>query len=471
MTRSVLFALVLWISYISLASTPGYSEMTGRVELFYDSGTNTVTAEYWTDLDYSSSYWYEVWVEGYLHEPDGRGFLTYTGAGFLANTPTVNVSAQATAVPGKHYWGHGNHRLIAYYQYYETYYDCDPYCEYYYDQQGYSVIAVGETYPPPYYGTVTWWAPAYTVLRTEREIDVGSSNGYTAVPLPTLVLSSNNQVLSSGGTAYIDTTPAMPQLQAYLNPAISSINVTWQATTSYSAGQYSESLQTSSQVLPGNSVFDITGALGGAQNFFGGTVTLYWTIGSGSQQQGTIYVRGLNPSSSTVKAELGTDPWFIQHIAKLESQYQQFQSDGTPLFGSPNGFGIMQLDPPPTRAAVWNWQTNVAGGKSAVSSFGSGATSFWSSQVQQFLTWRSAHPEAPPPPDTTEGYTTFSYTTDGTKKPYSDAIWIKQYNGAPNGNYLVWQNSPPYEDTPFWQFHQTNNSGLNYVNVVCSQIP
>lgn len=72
-------------------------------------------------------------------------------------------------------------------------------------------------------------------------------------------------------------------------------------------------------------------------------------------------VLGSNPSKDDVKNALGSPE--IQVIAFQESKFAQFLGNGQPLFGPPNGFGIMQLDtPPPTGFQVWNWPANVQAG-------------------------------------------------------------------------------------------------------------
>ena len=73
-------------------------------------------------------------------------------------------------------------------------------------------------------------------------------------------------------------------------------------------------------------------------------------------------IGGDNPSKSNIKGELGSIT--LQVIAYKESRFRQFASDYYPLFGPPNGFGIMQIDnPPPTAKQIWNWKENVKAGK------------------------------------------------------------------------------------------------------------
>jgi hypothetical protein len=76
---------------------------------------------------------------------------------------------------------------------------------------------------------------------------------------------------------------------------------------------------------------------------------------------------GTSPiAHDTVRARLASDA--LNAIAYMETltgqRFQQFLSDGTPVFGAPNGFGVMQLDPPDTARQIWDWQQNVDAGKS-----------------------------------------------------------------------------------------------------------
>ncbi|MFL9992906.1 hypothetical protein PQR34_18610 [Paraburkholderia sediminicola] len=53
-----------------------------------------------------------------------------------------------------------------------------------------------------------------------------------------------------------------------------------------------------------------------------------------------------------------------QVLAYVESRFQQFLSDGSPKFGNPKGFGVMQLDKAPVTARqIWDWMQNADEGK------------------------------------------------------------------------------------------------------------
>jgi hypothetical protein len=207
----------------------------------------------------------------------------------------------------------------------------------------------------------------------------------------------------------------------------------------------------------------------------GATVSCYY--GGSVIPSFSFSIRGQNPSEASVKGALGTNPWFVQRIAKLESSYRQFGNDNDPLFGPPHGFGIMQLDPPGGSQNIWNWTSNVDAGRAIINAFQAGSYEFWTTQQVQFETWNSQHQANPvaQPADDPEGNVIFSYSPTGANKSFADAIWIKQYNGAPSGHYLVWQNGSGHEDAPFWEYHKCETVVIKgvpqticYVNLVCS---
>jgi hypothetical protein len=78
-------------------------------------------------------------------------------------------------------------------------------------------------------------------------------------------------------------------------------------------------------------------------------------------------IKGNNPANAIVNSELGGSP--ATNIACWESGHtlDQFGGDQWPLFGAPNGWGIMQIDNPPAQCpldenVIWNWKTNVGMG-------------------------------------------------------------------------------------------------------------
>jgi hypothetical protein len=139
-----------------LAPAPGLAqEATGRSEIFYDSGSNTVTMYASTEINYSAAAYYDLWVEGFLYETNGRGFLGRTGMGY-SSVYYVSVGLQATAVPGKSYLAHGEHYVDAYYYYQNFVPDCYQWCNSWWDGYGFSLISTPPGYGPPYNPLYTW---------------------------------------------------------------------------------------------------------------------------------------------------------------------------------------------------------------------------------------------------------------------------------------------------------------------------
>jgi hypothetical protein len=94
-------------------------------------------------------------------------------------------------------------------------------------------------------------------------------------------------------------------------------------------------------------------------------LTVPWRHTSGAtgvqQFQGVSSIRGVNPPKTDVRSRLSDIA--LQVTAYRESRFRQFAADELPLFGAPNGFGIMQLDTPPATARqVWDWKENVDAG-------------------------------------------------------------------------------------------------------------
>lgn len=289
-------------------------------------------------------------------------------------------------------------------------------------------------------------------------------------------------VTPTGSALSISAEPDMPDatFTARLDSSgiqLASVTFKWYLTIDYSGHGRSDSHR-----VPPQGTIDVVGNVNWKPNWggvlAGGDVKVYVEARAGSvrasDQKGGYQIKGINPSEALVKTYLGSSPWFISRLVRQESRFRQFQpSPGEPLFGPPNGWGLMQTDPPPSESAIWNWKSNIDAGKAVVSAKGASATSFWNRQVTQYTTWIAAHPgTASPPASRTYGDITFAYAPTGTQKSLGDAIWIKQYNGAPNGNFVAWDNASD-PTNPQWVFHETGGAGgcPNYVSCVCSQSP
>lgn len=272
--------------------------------------------------------------------------------------------------------------------------------------------------------------------------------------------------------------PQMPTMVAQLNGAVLTGNVNWQLNTLYAAQDGTTfAYQTPPTTLPATQAWTIPFTNG----VIGGNATLTYTY-NGTTNSFTFCINGTNPSTAVVRGLLGNSPWYLIRIAERESGLEQFADGGTPLWGTPAGFGIMQIDTsgqgiPPLQTNLFSWTANIANGKVKVNNDQSVGLSWWNSQVMQYQAWLASNPSSPPPADTPEGSNgnscTFSYhTPTGGTYPFSDAIAIQNYNGdhnfgtGSNAYFISWNNVGAYKMNPIWT---TNDTG--YVAAVCSESP
>ena len=182
---------------------------------------------------------------------------------------------------------------------------------------------------------------------------------------------------------------------------------------------------------------------------------------------------------------IGSEETYGMIACSLANGYHQFDSIGRPCWGAPNGFGLMQIDPPtgtsqPVRGVLWNWKTNIAAAIEELNTKAVEGNPFWSRQLQQWQQWnadadRANQPEkkvdVPVGPDTQiQAKCPFGLNLDGTvpagSRSWADAILIKMYNSAPH-HYISWDDRDPLNQK--WLFNQTNGNGFDYVHKVCTQ--
>jgi hypothetical protein len=308
----------------------------------------------------------------------------------------------------------------------------------------------------------------FTVAVTDSQGHTGSQQ--LSLSIYKLQLTNNGTPMNPGDCASISSTPSMPVLAAslYSNPSLNSGTVTWSLVVKYTGHDnppttYAKTFAPSSPIAaskPWNVSFGTT--------FIGDKATLSYTFGAVSQTF-QFCIDGTNPQPPAVKAQLGPTPWFLPYIASAESQFLQFDGSNLPLWTNNHGFGIMQVDPA-MDVDLFSWVQNVTDGVKKNADNQAGASTFWANQVSQYTKWANAHDNQPAPPanDPEGSYCTFSYSSQGSEQSFLDAIWIKQYNGAPNGNYIGWQNGGIHRKHPSWQYHKCSSIGC-YVQEVCSQ--
>lgn len=316
-----------------------------------------------------------------------------------------------------------------------------------------------------------------SVIETGTVSMTVSSSTLSVIANGTSLTSNTCETAPSPNPAAISSTnpPLMPTTVAQLNGTGLTGNVVWQFNALYTAQDGTQfAYQTPATTLPATQPWNIPFNNG----VLGGDATITYTY-NGTTNPFTFCINGTNASTQAVKTLLGNSPWYLIQLAEGESSLQQFAVSGNPTFGTPAGFGIMQIDTSsqgkaPLQANLFSWTSNVANGKIAVNNNRSQGQAWWNSQVMQYEAWLASNATSPEPLDMDEGQCTFSYNSPsgGGAYPFSDAIGIQNYNGNYNKTtgskayFISWNNVGAYKMNPIWS---TNDTG--YVKHVCSQAP
>ena len=372
----------------------------------------------------------------------------------------------------------------------------------FYDVQITSAGATGNGFNPVPQGTTSSKSNRKTVAVT------GQSN-------LTLRVTSNGNAVNSSQCLLIDTTPQMPQLTATVVSQDGSLitgNATWQVNITFAQKMRPdghEEVQTTSypsgplQSVPANQPWNVPfGSL-----LAGGEAAIQWTYNGGAQTSFPFCIRGQNPDFGTATAALDAVPyWFAKNIAIHETNMSQFCEAGRaqvaycanssnytlPIWGTPGGYGMMQVDPPPSQNAIWNWRAAIAAGQDRIQTLagpaqdgeGGQAYQFWLRQARQFEQYNATQPanaqvQAPVDPGPyispacTFVYSKTAYTGQANAHWFGDAILIKQYGGTGDiggntANYLSWVNNNPNVAVPVWQFHKSNKISKDVAYEVCT---
>jgi hypothetical protein len=275
----------------------------------------------------------------------------------------------------------------------------------------------------------------------------------------TLVVTSGGQTVNQGNTLSINTIPNMPNLVLSVSGGTSCDTVSYSVYVEYidQAG-YATSSTYSAQNYPGDAqvTIDWFGVLEG------GNATITWGFDGVNEPSFSFFINGSNASSGAVDAYISSGPWFIRNLVAAESSYKQYDVYGYPLWGTPDGIGLMQLEPP-YRASLdqdyWGWSTNVADGLNLLNGKQSAAYSHWTTQINF-----AQMDGGPNPPALYGTYCAFQQPQNGGDY-YGDADWIHYYN---SNYYTQWvRPSPP--NPGYWNMDGYNHSG--YVQRVCNAVP
>ena len=170
--------------------------------------------------------------------------------------------------------------------------------------------------------------------------------------------------------------PAMPDVTFHADVQPSSIDVSNVMFRWYLRITFTQHGRNDLHRIPASGTMDIVGNGDWTPNWgsllAGGAVEVHVAASIGGSSEATdeqtgYQIRGTNPPKSLVKSGCTIQE---QVVIYKESwpKWCQFDSSGWPIFGPPNGWGLMQLDPPPSELVIWNWRENRAQGQSILAS-------------------------------------------------------------------------------------------------------
>ena len=167
----------------------------------------------------------------------------------------------------------------------------------------------------------------------------------------------------------------------------------------------------------------------------------------GSTGNIATYLNSLNP------------PWWFGHALTDESSNQQFITGtltsptgeyfGTPVWGTPDGFGLAQVDGVGSPGmlsdnVMWAWTTNLLTGVAIANGKSSTAQTWISNQaaamqltLQSLNTPIQQYPNYYPTPESYSSICSFAYPGSGNGA-YWNLEWMTEYNG---GHFSRWQAS------------------------------
>ena len=199
----------------------------------------------------------------------------------------------------------------------------------------------------------------------------------------------------------------------------------------------------------------------------------------------------------------------MTRLIRQESQYRQFNpgtkygsawtsSVGCPNWGTPHGWGLMQLDVlnsscgelhrdgkyRPFAEALWNWKENLKVGYAFLTGEKKGMTkSEILAYEKDMKRWYKDNPtdSIVSYSNQLEGRVTFMHASSTnfsgvnwgilSQSFYSfmDAMWVKSYNGNSRGFYYELVVPKSNKLKPYWQLNRMNSNNHNYVEAVGNQ--
>lgn len=317
-----------------------------------------------------------------------------------------------------------------------------------------------------------------------------------SVGAQSLVVASGGQTRSEGVTLSINTIPNMPNLVLSVNGGTSCDSFSYQISIEYSdqAGATTGTNVTFNAQDVGG---DQSSTVDWFSNFEGGNGTITWAFDGVQQPSFGFFINGSNADNGSVDAYLSSGPWFAENLVAWESgaykyapynQYHQFVATPyDPVWGTPDGIGLMQLEPT-NRASgdadYWSWPDNIADGLSLLSSIksGNGPYNYWTTEYNDMISNTGGNPvPANWPSDCAThangavcgGYSAVTFycsfssaNSNGSPNGFGDGNWIHAYNGY----YFVDWVDGTGGATGHWEYDvQGPNNG--YVYNVCTSRP
>jgi hypothetical protein len=307
-----------------------------------------------------------------------------------------------------------------------------------------------------------------------------------------LVVKAGGQTISPGTTLYLTTVPSMPNLVLSVSGGTSCDVFSYTVYVQYTdqAGH-----QTAASYTGMNNPGDQPSTVDWFNYVEGGTVTITWQLDGINGPNFGLFIYGTNPSPSTVDANLVGGPWFIQNLVAWESRawslapagkYKQYDAFGHPLWGTPDGIGLMQLEPDRRHSLdedYWVYQTNITDGFAKLSDSKSGAYANWTNEYADMASNTGGNLVAANWPSDCEtgangavcgGFgpkRTFfcgfdSGSSNGSPEGFGDGNWLHAYNGS----YFVDWVDGTQQIPGHWEYDvQGPNNG--YVYNVCTSPP
>jgi hypothetical protein len=484
--------VVLVLALLSGSALRGRAQSAeGYTDILYDESNDQMLAFAITAADYDTLYYYVPHVHVmFMKEHDYYPYNVALGendgtGGEIFDYALASVSAPVEA--GVPYSAFAEHSIdiffydevqCSWWDFYGYSMLSEPCEECHWDpEQGMYVCEVCEyrAWTPPQ-------IPAWVYIATAVLGNTGREDVIPPVPMLHVMLngsevSQSQTVYITAGSAY--SPPEIPPLTTFLTGLGGQLtgSTTWKINVQYNAHGRSDSNwfpSSSGTTLNSVEYWDVQSSFGSAMR--GGTAKIQYKYNNHPWRDFNFNIGGTNPSEANAKTLLGSTPWFLTRIARQESGIKQFNTSAAPDWGSPNGWGMMKVDPPPGPQQLWHWWANVTEGKDRLEYKRTqptlGLDDVWTARVQQWNTWNQGHPDkhVDPPPDKAEGTQpcTFKWNDGGygseSVKSFKDACWIKRYNGAA-ADYIFWDTQDPNNEN--WGY---NNDG-GYVTAVCSKTP